>query len=166
MKNLEAFIGKTVDRVGYGLAAILVLMVLNVAFDVMMRYLFRASSVGMQEMEWHLFSMVILFGMGYGLRHEGHVRVDFVFDRLSDKKKALINILGTLFMLAPLALLILAGSFGYVNDAYISGEISEDPGGLPYRWIIKSMIPLSFAFLLLSATGYVLKNIELFRRAK
>jgi TRAP-type mannitol/chloroaromatic compound transport system permease small subunit len=166
MKNLEAFIGKTVDRVGYGLAAILVLMVLNVAFDVMMRYLFRASSVGMQEMEWHLFSMVILFGMGYGLRHEGHVRVDFVFDRLSDKKKALINILGTLFMLAPLALLILAGSFGYVNDAYISGEISEDPGGLPYRWIIKSMIPLSFAFLLLSATGYVLKNIELFRRAR
>lgn len=166
MKNLEAFIGKTVDGVGYGLAAILILMVLNVAFDVMMRYLFRASSVGMQEMEWHLFSMVILFGMGFGLRHEGHVRVDFVFDRLSDKKKALINILGTLFMLTPLALLILAGSFGYVNDAYISGEISEDPGGLPYRWIIKSMIPLSFAFLLLSATGYVLKNIKLIRRAK
>lgn len=166
MKNLEAFIGKTVDRVGYGLAAILILMVLNVAFDVMMRYLFRASSVGMQEMEWHLFSVVILFGMGFALNHEGHVRVDFVFDRLGDKKKALINILGTLFMLTPLALLILAGSVGYVNDAYISGEISEDPGGLPYRWMIKSMIPLSFTFLLLSATGYVLKNIELFRRAK
>jgi TRAP-type mannitol/chloroaromatic compound transport system permease small subunit len=78
----------------------------------------------------------------------------------------LVNILGTIFMLTPLALLILAGSFGYVNDAYISGEISEDPGGLAYRWIIKSMIPLSFTFLLLSATGYVLKNIELFRRAK
>lgn len=166
MKNIEAFIGKTVDRVGYGLAAILILMVFNVAFDVMMRYLFRASSVGMQEMEWHLFSMVILFGMGFGLRHEGHVRVDFVFDRLGDRKKALINILGTLFMLTPLALLMLAGSFGYVNDAYISGEISEDPGGLPFRWLIKSMIPLSFTFLLLSAAGYVLKNIELFRRAK
>jgi TRAP-type mannitol/chloroaromatic compound transport system permease small subunit len=166
MKKLETFIGKTVDWVGYGLAAILILMVLNVAFDVMMRYLFRASSVGMQEMEWHLFSLVILFGMGFALRHEGHVRVDFVFDRLSDRKKALVNILGTIFMLAPLALLILAGSFGYVNDAYISGEISEDPGGLAYRWIIKSMIPLSFTFLLLSATGYVLKNIELFRRAK
>ena len=166
MNNLETFIGKIVDWVGHGLAAILVLMVLNVAFDVMMRYLFHASSVGMQEMEWHLFSLIILFGMGYGLRHEGHVRVDFVFDRLNDRKKALINIWGTLFMLTPLALLILAGAFGYVNDAYVSGEISEDPGGLPYRWIIKSMIPLSFAFLLLSATGYVLKNIELFRRAK
>jgi TRAP-type mannitol/chloroaromatic compound transport system permease small subunit len=131
-----------------------------VAFDVMMRYLFHASSVGMQEMEWHLFSLVILFGVGFGLRHEGHVRVDFIYDRLSENKQALINILGTLFMLVPLAMLILAGSFGYVNDAFISGEISEDPGGLPYRWVIKSMIPFSFAFLLLSAAGYVLKNIE------
>jgi TRAP-type mannitol/chloroaromatic compound transport system permease small subunit len=160
MQKLEAFIGKTVDLVGYGLAAILILMVLNVAFDVMMRYLFHASSVGMQEMEWHLFSLVILFGVGFGLRHEGHVRVDFIYDRLSENKRARINILGTLFMLVPLAMLILAGSFGYVNDAFISGEISEDPGGLPYRWVIKSMIPLSFAFLLLSAAGYVLKNIE------
>jgi TRAP-type mannitol/chloroaromatic compound transport system permease small subunit len=117
-------------------------------------------------MEWHLFSLVILFGVGYGLRHEGHVRVDFIYDRLSDRKKALINIMGTVFMLIPLALLIFAGSFGYVNDAYTTGEISEDPGGLPYRWIIKSMIPLSFAFLLLSATGYVLKNIKIIREAK
>ena len=166
MKKLEAFIGKIVDGVGYGLAAILILMVLNVAFDVMMRYLFRASSVGMQEMEWHLFSLVILFGVGFGLRHEGHVRVDFIYDRMGARKKALVNILGTVFMLAPLAVLILAGSFGYVNDAYISGEISEDPGGLPYRWIIKSMIPLSFAFLLLTAVGYILKNFQLYRGAK
>ncbi|MGD8845260.1 MAG: TRAP transporter small permease subunit [Desulfobacteraceae bacterium] len=166
MKRVEESIGKIVDGVGYALAAILILMVLNVAFDVMMRYLFRNGSVGMQEMEWHFFSILILFGVGFGLRHEGHVRVDFIYDRLSEKKKAVVNILGTLFMLFPLASLILLGSFGYVNDAYITNEISEDPGGLPYRWIIKSMIPLSFTFLLLSATGYVLKNIEKFREAK
>ncbi|MGD8835308.1 MAG: TRAP transporter small permease subunit [Desulfobacteraceae bacterium] len=166
MKRVEESIGKIVDGVGYALAAILILMVLNVAFDVMMRYLFRNGSVGMQEMEWHFFSILILFGVGFGLRHEGHVRVDFIYDRLSEKRKAVVNILGTLFMLFPLALLILLGSFGYVNDAYITNEISEDPGGLPYRWIIKSMIPLSFTFLLLSATGYVLKNIEKFREAK
>ena len=92
--------------------------------------------------------------------------MDFIYDRLSARKKAIINIWGTIFMLLPLATLILAGSFGYVNDAFITHEISEDPGGLPYRWIIKSMIPLSFSFLLLSATGYILKNIEKFREAK
>lgn len=166
MKKLEAIIGRIVDAVGYGLAVILILMVLNVAFDVMMRYVFRASSVGMQELEWHLFSLVILYGVGVALRHEGHVRVDFLYDRMSEKKKAVINILGTVFMLMPLALLIFFGSFGYVNDAYITNEISEDPGGLHFRWIIKSMIPLSMAFLVLSAVGYILKNVEKYREAK
>jgi len=166
MEKTEAFIGRIVDAVGVGLAVLLVLMVLNVSFDVMMRYVFQASSVGMQEMEWHLFSLVILFGVGFGLRHEGHVRVDFIYDRMPAKRKALINIFGTIFMLVPLALLIFFGSFEYVQDAYITNEISEDPGGLPFRWVIKIMIPLSMAFLLLSAVGYVLKNIMLYREAK
>lgn len=166
MQKIESFINRIVDWVGKGLAVLLILMVLNVSFDVMMRYIFRASSVGMQEMEWHLFSLIILFGMGVALPHEGHVRVDFLYDRMAARKKAMINILGTVFMLVPLALLIFFGSFEYVQDAFITNEISEDPGGLPYRWIIKSMIPLSFAFLLLSATGYVLKNIEIYRGSK
>lgn len=165
MEKIEAFIGRIVDAIGAVLSGVLVLMVLNVSFDVMMRYAFRASSVGMQEMEWHLFALVILFGVGFALRHEGHVRVDFIYDRMSPKKKALINIWGTVIMLVPLMLLIFFGSMEYVDDAYISNEISEDPGGLPYRWVIKSMIPLSMLFTLLSAAGYVLKNIMNYREA-
>ncbi len=65
----------------------------------------------------------------------------------------------------PLALLISTGSFEYVKDAFITQEISEDPGGLHYRWLIKGMIPLSFSFLLFSAVGYVLQNIRLYREA-
>ena len=159
-------IGRIVDAVGAVLAVLLVLMVLNVSYDVMMRYIFQASSVGMQEMEWHLFSIVILFGVGVALRHESHIRVDFIFDRMPARRKAAVNIFGTLFMLMPMALLIFFGSFGFVNDAWVTNEISEDPGGLPYRWIIKSMIPISMAFLMLSSVGYVIKNILLFREAK
>ncbi len=166
MQKLEAFIGRIVDTVGTGLAVLLVLMVLNVSYDVMMRYVFQASSVGMQEMEWHLFSLIILFGTGVALRHEGHVRVDFIYDRMKPKKKALINIWGTIFMLMPLAALVFFGSFEYVHDAWITNEISEDPGGLTHRWIIKSMIPISMAFLMLSAVGYILKNIMAYREAK
>lgn len=166
MDKLEEVIGKIVDAVGYGLAIVMILMVLNVAFDVMMRYVFRASSVGMQEMEWHLFSLIILFGVGFGLRHEGHVRVDFLYDRFRPRTKAYVNILGTVFMLFPLALLIFLGSFGFVEDSYRVHEISEDPGGLPYRWVIKAMIPISFVFLMLSAVGYVLKNLQVLRKVK
>ena len=64
LKKVELFISRVVDIVGGCLAILLLLMVLNVSYDVMMRYLFHASSVGMQEMEWHIFSVVILFGVG------------------------------------------------------------------------------------------------------
>ena len=165
LDTTQKAIGRIVDGMGLVLAVVLLLMVLNVSYDVMMRYLFRASSVGMQEMEWHLFAIVILYGVGVALKHEAHVRVDFLYDRMQPKTRAMINIIGTLCFLMPLSLLILFGSIEFVKDAYVMNEISEDPGGLPYRWIIKSMIPLSFFFLLFSAVGYVLQNIKTFRSA-
>ena len=165
MDKIENFIIKTVDIMGKIISFLLLLMVLNVSWDVMMRYLFHNSSVGMQEMEWHLFAVVFLFGISVALKDEGHVRVDFLYDSFSPRKKAVINIIGTFFFLLPLALLIFFGSFEYVQDAYITHEISEDPGGLPFRWLIKGMIPLSFGFLLFSAVGYVLQNIRIFREA-
>ena len=165
MNSIEKFINGTVDILAKVVAILLLLMVLNVSFDVMMRYLFHNSSVGMQEMEWHLFAVIFLFGISIALKEEGHVRVDFLYDNYSPRKKALINIIGTICFLIPLALLISTGSFEYVKDAYITGEISEDPGGLHYRWLIKGMIPLSFTFLLFSAIGYILQNIRLYREA-
>ncbi len=120
----------------------------------------------MQEMEWHLFSIVLLFGVSVALMDEGHVRVDFLYEKFSDRKKAVINILGTIFFLLPLALLVATGSFEFVMDSYSINEISEDPGGLTHRWIIKAMIPFSFIFLIFSSFGYVVKNINIYRGAK
>lgn len=148
---------------GKCLAVLLLLMVLNVFYDVVTRYFLHNSSVAMQEMEWHLFGLIILYGMSVALLDEGHVRVDFIYDRFSLRKKALINIVGTVFFLVPLALLVLFGSLDYVTDAYVIREISEDPGGLPYRWLIKGMIPVSFAYLIFCAVGYVVKQINLIR---
>jgi len=166
LTRIEQYIARAVDFVGQITCVLLILMVLNVSFDVLMRYAFHNSSVGMQEMEWHLFSIVILLGISVALKDEGHVRVDFLYDRFSPKKQAMINILGTIFFLMPVALLIFFGSFEFVRDSWEIGEISEDPGGLPYRWLIKGMIPVSFAFLLISAVGYILQNIRLYREAE
>lgn len=162
--RMEQFYLRVNRIAGKILSGILVLMALNVFFDVIMRYFFHNSSVGMQEMEWHLFSIVILFGVSVALIDEGHVRVDFLYDRYPGRRKALINIIGTVFFLLPLALLILFGSFGFVQDAYEIGEISEDPGGLPYRWLIKGMIPLAFSYLVFTAIGYTVQNINLYRK--
>lgn len=160
--KVEKFYTRINRVTGRILSFLLLLMTFNVFYDVIMRYTFHNSSVGMQEMEWHLFSVIILFGVSVSLLDEGHVRVDFLYDRFQPRTKAMINIIGTVFFLLPLALLIFSGSFGFVRDAWQIGEISEDPGGLPYRWIIKGMIPLAFGFLIFSAFGYTVKNINLF----
>jgi TRAP-type mannitol/chloroaromatic compound transport system permease small subunit len=148
---------------GRVLAMVFLLMTVNIFYDVVMRYFFHNSSVAMQEMEWHLFSIVILFGVSVALLEEGHVRVDFLYDRFSIRKKAVINIIGTVFFLLPLACLIFFGSFEFVMDSYSMNEISENPGGLPYRWLIKGMIPLAFGILIIFALGYTVKNINLYR---
>ena len=161
--KIEKFTDKIIDFIGYLTGVLLVLMILNVAFDVAMRYIFHNSSIGMQEVEWHLFAVIILFGTGYALRHNAHVRVDFLYDSFTLKKKAWINVLGTIFFLLPLALLVIYGSIEYVMDSYTTNEISEDPGGLKYRWLIKAMIPLSFIFLIFSAFNFFLHNLNVIR---
>ena len=163
LDKIERFYKRVNKVAGRVLSVVLLLMTLNVCFDVIMRYFFHNSSVGMQEMEWHLFSIIILFGISVALLEEGHVRVDFLYDRYPVKAKAIINIIGTVFFLLPLALLVLFGSVDYVLDSYSIGEISEDPGGLRYRWVIKSMIPISFGCLIFTAFGYVIQNINLYR---
>jgi len=146
------------------LAVVFLLMTVNVFYDVVMRYFFHNSSVGMQEMEWHLFSIVILYGVSVALLDEGHVRVDFLYDRYTHKTRAVINIIGTVFFLMPLACLVMFGSFDFVKDSYEIKEISENPGGLPYRFAIKAMIPFSFGVLIFTAIGYTIKNILLFKQ--
>jgi len=125
----------------------MILMAVNVFYDVVARYAFNEVSIGMQEMEWHLYSVVFLLGIPYALRTDGHVRVDVFYTNWSDKTKAWVNLVGAILFVIPFAYLI--GTYGYdfALDSYNMGEGSGDPGGLPYRWIIKSVIPVAAFFI-------------------
>ncbi|WP_457606814.1 TRAP transporter small permease subunit [Nitratifractor sp.] len=161
--KIEKGLDRFIDGVGYLTGVLMIWLILNVAWDVMMRYLFHDSSIAMQELEWHTFAVIMLYGTGYALRHNAHVRVDFLYDRMNPRKRAWIDILGTIFFLLPLALLVIYGSWDFVMDAYTTHEISEDPGGLTHRWIIKAQIPLAFTFLILCAFDFILHNINILR---
>ncbi len=161
--KIERFFDKAMDILGNILIVVLLLMILNVFYDVVMRYVFHHSNIAMEEMEWHLFAIVILFGTSYSLKESAHVRVDFLYERFSVKTKAIINIVGTLIFLMPFTLLIIYGSYEFVMDSYVVNETSSDPGGLKYLWVIKAMIPFSFIVLLLEAIGYIIKNINIYR---
>ena len=161
--KLEKGFDKFADAIGYFTAFVLVLMILNVTYDVVMRYFFNTGSIAMQEMEWHLFSVVILLGISYTLKEDGHVRVDLIYDRLTEKKKAKINMVGVTLFILPVALLIGVESIPYVLESLASNEQSGDPGGLPYRWIVKSLIPLSFFLLIITTIGFFIKNLNIYK---
>ena len=163
MLKLEKVFDKFADIIGYITAIAMVLMIMNVFYDVVMRYFFRSGSIAMEEMEWHLFSIIILLGNSYTLKEDGHVRVDLIYDTLKDKKKAVINMLGVVFFILPISLLIGFGSIDYVIEAYQSGEQSGDPGGLTNRWLVKSLIPISFFLLIITSIGFFIRNLNVYR---
>jgi TRAP-type mannitol/chloroaromatic compound transport system permease small subunit len=158
MDKIIKILDRFIDYIG-GIAAIaMVLMLLNVFYDVLMRYFFNNSSIGMQEMEWHLFSVVFLFGMAYALKEDGHVRVDMFYENMAPKRQALINIVGSFIFIIPFSLVIINSGYDFALGAYEMGEISGDPGGLTNRWIIKASIATSFVFLMISTVSFILKN--------
>ena len=161
--KLEKIFEKFANVIGGFTAIVMVLMIINVSYDVIMRYFFKSGSIAMQEMEWHLFSVIILLGISYTLKEDGHVRVDLIYDRLTNQKKAMINMLGAVFFILPIALLIGVESIPYVVESFNSGEQSGDPGGLTNRWIVKSLIPLSFFLLIITAIGFFIKNFNVYK---
>jgi TRAP-type mannitol/chloroaromatic compound transport system permease small subunit len=161
--KLEHYFDRFSDVMGWVAGVLNLVMLLNVFYDAIARYFFNTGSIALQEMEWHLFSMVFLFGIAYALKEDGHVRVDVLYDRFSPRWKAVVNIGGMFLLLLPLSLLVIEGSFWYVHEAFTSGEISGDPGGLTHRWLIKLVIPASFGFLVVSAIGFLLHNINVLR---
>lgn len=145
------------DKVGRATSWVTLLMVLVVFVDVVMRYLFNTSFVFTQEMEWHLFSFVFLIGAGYTLLEDGHVRVDIVYQRLSPKGRAWINLIGVIFFLIPGCYMVIHTSWGFVMNAWEVLEGSPDPGGVPYRFLIKSTITIGFTLLLLQGISLGLR---------
>ncbi len=158
--TLEKYINRFSDLLGLLAAVLMILLVFNVFFDVVMRYAFNDVSIGMQEMEWHLFASLFMLGVPYALRCEGHVRVDVIYETLSQKKKAIIDIFGTLVLLLPFTLLVGWYGLDFAYEAYDINEGSGDPGGLPYRWIIKSVIPFAFFSMAISGVGLLLKSVN------
>jgi TRAP-type mannitol/chloroaromatic compound transport system permease small subunit len=159
MNSTLKLLGKFIDLVGLFCSLLMILMVLNVFYDVVMRYFFNDVSIGMQELEWHLFAAMFMLGIGYTFKEDGHVRVDIFYEAMTQKSQLIINILGALFFATPITLIILYFGWGYTLEAYTIGEGSPDPGGLPNRWIIRSVIPLSSIFLLLCIIYVTANNL-------
>lgn len=163
--KLETTINRISEFLGKVAAVLFLLLLLNVFFDVIMRYLFNDVSIGMQELEWHLYATIFLLGVPYTLFKDGHVRVDVIYERLSETRQAWIDLAGSLVLLLPFVLLVTWYGVGFTMESFELGERSGDPGGLPYRWLIKGVIPFAFFAMAISGVGLVLKSVRILRTA-
>lgn len=157
--NLIEKISEGVGRISGWLVVALVLLI---CYDVAMRYLFQAGSVALQEMEWHIFALIFLLGAAYTLKYDEHVRVDVFYHArwMTPGRRAWVDLLGCLFMLLPFCGLMVYSSLPFVSQAYGWGEASPDPGGLPYRWLLKAMIPFGFMLLALQGVAMCIRCLK------
>jgi len=136
--------------------------VLISAGNAVVRYSVNMSSNAWLEIQWYLFSFVFLFCAGYTLLHNQHVRIDVISGQLSGRARAWIDIFGTIFFLMPMAIAIMWLSWPVFLDAYRSGEVSTNAGGLTV-WPGRLMLPIGFFLLILQGVSELIKRIAFLR---
>lgn len=148
MNRLVEPLEAVVLALGWVARAAVLALVLLVAGNVLLRYAFSWSPVGLQELEWHLISPIALLGMSYAVHHRADVRVDFLYDRFGPRARAGVDLASGLLTLA-VGVVIAWLAVPYAMQSYQIAETSPDPGGLPWRYLLKALIPLGFALLAL-----------------
>ncbi|MFT6032725.1 MAG: TRAP-type mannitol/chloroaromatic compound transport system permease small subunit [Arenicella sp.] len=175
-------VSRLVSALGALASALLIMLVALMCYNVIARYAFSASSIGLEELTWHAYAAIFLLGIPYALQSGSHVRVDLLFEKMSLRNQQRVDLVGTALFLIPTCLVIIYTGWQFTSAAYqlghqpdsvnqffsqlVStgiGERSQDPGGLLNRWIIKAVIPLSFLFLLLAAIAAFLEKWIEFR---
>lgn len=136
------------------------ILVWVVCADVFMRYIFSTSPNWLLDLEWHIFALMFLLGSAYAYQEDKHVRVDVFYSKYSDKQKAIVDLVGCIFLLIPWCIIVIKTSTEYSLNSWYMREGSAEPGGLPARYIIKFAIVLGFALLGLQGVSQLLKSIR------
>jgi len=126
---------------------------------VVLRYGFETGWIAMQESVTYMHALVFLMGIPYTLKHDGHVRVDIFYSKMSERGKTRVNLLGTLLLLFPVTLFIAWISWDYVMASWQLKEQSGEAGGLPWVYLLKSSILLMTLLLLIQGISQLLLNI-------
>lgn len=132
--------------------------VLISAGNAIVRKAFSMSSNSLLEIQWYLFAAVFMLGSGYVLHRNGHVRIDFISARLSPRVNAVIDLLGLVLCVVPFCGLLIYLSWPLAAQAWVSGEMSQNAGGL-VRWPIYMLMPLGFGLLLLQTLSELVKRV-------
>jgi len=146
-----------IRRIGDAVSWIWVLLVAVVVANVVLRYAFGEGRIEFEELQWHLYALGFLTALSYALQSDDHIRIDFLRTRFSVRFQAWVELYGILLLLYPFLALVLFHSVPFIAHSFAQHETSAAPGGLPFRWLMKSSLFAGFALLGLAATSRLLR---------
>lgn len=156
---LDGFI-KSIGHVVMWCNGILIFVII---LQVILRYGFSHGLVALEELQWHLYALGIMIGASYAQVMDSHIRVDIIHARLSQTWKYRWDLFGIVVLLLPFLLIIFYQSLDFVHEAWRVNERSDAPMGLPWRWAVKSVIPISFGLLTIATVS---KAVRIFTTLK
>lgn len=139
--------------IGHAVSWLWIVLLAVIVCNVVLRYALSQGRIEFEEIQWHLYSIGFMLGLAYALQADAHVRVDVLHERWRPTTQAWIDLYGILLFVLPfVALMVLYGA-RFVANSFVTGEVSSSPGGLPFRWAIKSVLVVGFALVGLAATS-------------
>ena len=165
--RIDEFTEKWIVRIGQAAAWVALLLMTVIVFDVITRRFLVLGSTKLQDLEWHFHAILFMFCLGYAYIKDAHVRIDLVRERLSRRTQLWIELIGCVFFLIPYAFIVIYYGVDWWHRSFIQNEMSESATGLPFRWIIKAILPIGFGILMISAVGMAFRKfIQLFAPAE
>lgn len=156
--KLSRLIDALSEWVGKTAIWLVLIAVLISAGNAIVRKLFDTGSNAFLEIQWYLYAGIFLLGAGYTMLRQGHVKIDVILGRFSKRTQIKVEIFGILFFLMPFVYQVIRLVWPLVTQAYETGEMSENAGGL-IRWPVYAIIPIGFALLGLQGVSELIKRI-------
>ena len=159
--NLPDRIDQVLQKIGHFFMWSNVVLIALILLAVFMRYALKLRTIEVGELQWHFYAVGFMIGISYAVTTDSHMGMDLVRDKLSRKTQLWLDIFGIVILLLPFACIIFYQSLEFVHDSWIVNERSNNDMGLPFRWAIKSIIPISFGLLIISALSRLMRDFSL-----
>ncbi len=154
------FIDSIIFKIGAAISWLSVFLIAIIVLQVFLRYAFTINLIQLEELQWHLYAAIVMFGLSYSMVNHSHVRVDILRIRFSTRLQRQIEVLGILFLMVPFMFIVIDYGLDMTMEALRINERSTSPEGLPFRWIVKSVLPLSFILLFMASISRLIRHIS------
>lgn len=160
MQTLITKLDAAGDRFGSLVSWLSLALVLVTGLVVLLRYAFNWAPIALQESMTYLHASLFMLGAAYSLKHDKHVRVDVFYRNFDARRKALVNIGGTILLLFPTCLFSLIICWPYVADSWSILERSVEGNGLPFIYLLKTLLLIQPVLLMLQGIIEIMRNIK------